>query len=198
VIKVYDNKSLIIPKPSNMTMFTGTNKINLSIAGGSAGIDEGITFLSDFDHYLLDFGKAEDKSRLSIFKDVSGYVNFRVIDKEKEIFSISADVSSWKLNELHHIAASWKLNTANSRDEMHLFIDGFEVPNIIKYGQKLQPYLHEKFRTVNPEEIIGLADRDIVASVDLQTIAGTASVISSLNFGTYDIDPGDTIFIDEI
>src|SRR6185369_13297426 len=111
---------------------------------------------------------------------------------------ISADVSAWKIGEQHHIAASWKINTRDNRDEMHLFIDGFEVPNIIKYGQKLKPYLHEKFRTVNPEEIIGLANRDILASVDLQTIAGSASVTSSINFSNYQIFPGDTIFIDEV
>jgi hypothetical protein len=81
---------------------------------------------------------------------------------------------------------------------MHLFIDGFEVPNIIKYGQKLKPYLHEKFRTVNPEEIIGLVNRDILASVDLQIVAGSASVTSSINFSDYQIFPGDTIFIDEV
>jgi hypothetical protein len=193
----YDAKSIILPKPSNMTIFTGTNNINFSITGGPP-IDEGVTFISDNDHFILDFGEEKGKNRLSIFKDISGYMNFRVIDKDKAVFIISADVSSWKSGDLHHVAASWKLNTRNNRDEMHLFLDGFEVPNIVKYGQKLRPYLHEKFRTVNPEEIIGLANRDIVASVDLQTLAGTQNVTSSINFSDHAIFPGDTIFIDEI
>lgn len=196
--KFYDSKSLVIPKPSNLSIFTGTNHLNITITGGSSGINEGITFLSDLEHYLLDFGKENDTSRLSIFKDVSGYMNFRVFDRNGQNFSVSADISAWRLNEVHHVAASWKLNTVNGRDEMHLFLDGFEVPNIIKYGQKLQPYLHEKFRTVDPEEIIGLTNRDIVGSVDLHTTIGSSSVTSSLNFGTYQISPGDTIFIDEV
>src|ERR1035441_229049 len=81
---------------------------------------------------------------------------------------------------------------------MHLFIDGFEVPNIIKYGQKLQPYLHEKFRTVDPEEFVGLSNRDIVGSSDLVITAGSPLVSSSINFTQYSIFDGDTIFIDEI
>lgn len=193
----YDAKSLVLPKPSSLVIFTGTNSINFSITGGIP-FDEGLTFLSDYDHYFLDFGEAPSKNRLSIFKDTSGYMNFRVADRDNAIFAISADVSAWKIGEQHHIAASWKINTRDSRDEMHLFIDGFEVPNIIKHGQKLKPYLHEKFRTVNPEEIIGLANRDILASVDLQIIAGSPSVTSSINFSDYQIFIGDTIFIDEV
>ena len=95
------------------------------------------------------------------------------------------------------VAVAWKLNTYNSQDEMHLFVDGFEVPNIIKYGQKLQPYLHEKFRTINPEEIVGLVNRDIVGSIDLNTTVGSNIVTSSLNFSSFNIFPGDIITINE-
>lgn len=193
----YDSKSTVLPKPSNLTIFTGVNSLNFSITGGPA-IDDGITFLSDQEHYLLDFGEEASKNRLSIFKDVSGYMNFRIFDKDKASYIVSNDISAWRAGDLHHVAVSWKLNTANNRDEMHLFIDGFEVPNIIKYGQNLQPYLHEKFRTVNPEEVVGLSSRDIVSSIDLHTTSGSTTVSSSLNFGTYNIFIGDTINIDEV
>jgi hypothetical protein len=197
--KFYDVKSISPIKPANMSTFTGTNKVNFTLRPrvDGYGIDEGITFISDVEHYILDFGKTKDSSRLSIFKDVSGYINFRVYDREHKMWNISADVSSWKVNVPHMVAASWKLNTRNNRDEMHLFIDGLEVTNIIKYGQKLQPYLHEKFRTVNPEEIVGLAARDIVGSNDLVTTSGSSLVTSSINFSQYDIFVGDTIFINE-
>jgi hypothetical protein len=165
---------------------------------GYGGINEGITFLSDPDQYILDFGKSTTQSRLSIYKDASGYLNFRTIGHDKKIYAVSADISAWQANQQHFIAASWKLNTFNNRDEMHLFIDGFEVPNIIRYGQKLQPYLHEKFRTINPEEIVGLVNRDIVGSHDLTTTAGSNVVTSSLNFSSFNIFIGDTIFIDEV
>src|SRR6185436_6137612 len=193
----YDTKSLNTPKPSNLNIFTGTSSINLSI-NGTAPIDEGITFVSDVDHYILDTGQEKNKNRLSIYKDISGYLNFRVYDNNRVPYTLSADISGWKAGDLHHMATSWKLNTINNRDEMHLFIDGFEVPNIIKYGQKLKPYLHEKFRTVDPEEIIGLVDRDILSSTDLQTTTGSVAVTSSINFSTYNIFVGDTIHIDEI
>ncbi|CAB4196507.1 hypothetical protein UFOVP1290_27 [uncultured Caudovirales phage] len=192
----YDTKSITLPKPANITMFTGNNNVKFTLTTSGA-TDEGFTFISDIEHYILDVGMETGKNRLSIYKNISGYMNFRVIDKNKNPFSVAADVSSWTEGELHHVAASWKLNTKNNKDEMHLFLDGFEVPNIIKYGQKLRPYLHEKFNTVNPEEIIGLIDKDIVSSIDLHTNSGTASVSSSINFSSYNINPGDKIFIDE-
>lgn len=193
----YDSKSIILPKSSNVSITTGNRTLTTYITGGAV-TDEGVTFLSDIEHYLLDFGKDINKSRLSIYKDTSGYINFRVYDNRGTPFSVSADISSWRTGEPHHVAASWKLNTYNGRDELHLFLDGFEVPNIIKYGQKLRPYLHEKFRTVNPEEIIGLSNRDIISSIDLHTIAGSSEVTSSLNFSSFNIFPGDIIYIDEI
>lgn len=193
----YDNKSIILPKPSNLSILTGTNSVSFSLTGGP-GIDEGITFVSDVEHYILDVGKEKVRNRISVFKDISGYVNFRIYDQKGVSYTVSADVSDWRPGDLHHVAIAWKLNNYNSQDELHLFIDGFEVPNIIKYGQKLQPYLHEKFRTVNPEEIAGLATRDIVGSVDLHTTAGSNVVTSSINFNAFNIFPGDTIFIDEL
>jgi hypothetical protein len=194
--KFYDNKSISIPKPSGLSITTGVNNISFSIAADGYA-SEGITFLSDIEHYILDFGETVSKNRLSIFKDTTGYINFRVFDKDQLNYYVSSDVSGWKAGDLHHVSASWKLNTRNNRDEMHLFLDGIEVPNIIRYGQKLHPYLHEKFRTVDPEEIVGSTNRDIVGSIDLVTTSGSATVTSSINFSSFNIFPGDTLFIDE-
>jgi hypothetical protein len=197
--KFYDVKPLSVVKPANMTTFTGTNKVTMTITPlmDGYGIDEGLTFISDLEHYILDFGLEQDRSRFSIYKDPSGYLNFRVYGRDRKMYMVSADVSSWKVNQAHMVGASWKLNTRNNRDEMHLFVDGLEVPNIIKYGQKLQPYLHEKFRTVDPEEVVGLATRDIVGSDDLVTTAGSPVVTSSINFSAFHIFVGDPIFINE-
>lgn len=192
----YDTKSIEIPKPSNLTIFTGTNTVNFNIVV-SGQTNTGITFISDKDHYLLDFGKEKSKNRLSIFKDTSGYMNLKIFDQDGVIYSVSSDVSLWQSGIFHHIAASWKLGTRNNRDEIHLFIDGIEIPNIIRYGQRLKPYLHEKFRTVNPEEVIGLVNRDIVSSTDLRITIGETIVASSINFSAYNIFSGDVIFIDE-
>ena len=197
--KFYDVKSISTIRPANMKTFTGTSKVNLTITpqADGYGIDEGLTFISDVEHYILDFGLKPGASRLSIFKDVGGYLNFRVYDRKGKAYSVSADVSRWQENVAHMVAASWKLNTQNNRDEMHLFIDGLEVPNIIKYGQALLPFPHENFRTVNPEEIVGLATRDIIGSDDLVTTVNSPFVSSSINFSQYQIFIGDTIFINE-
>lgn len=195
--KYYDTKSTDIIQSSNVSFFTGLKTLNITI--NTVGhTDETITFLADLEHYILDLGENHNTCRFSIFKDVSGYMNFRVFDKFNNLYNISADVSGWQINQAHMVAASWKLNTKNKQDEMHLFIDGFEVPNTIKYGQKNQPYLHQKFRTVSEEDILGLANRDIVGSDDLMTIEGSNTVSSTINFSDFNIVIGDTIFIDEV
>lgn len=195
--KFYDLQSLTFPQPSNLTKTTSLSKATVNIVADGY-IDEGFTFVSDVDHYILDLGNSNNKSRLSIFKDPSGYLNFRVFDKSGSLYNLSSDVSSWKANQQHFVSASWKLNTQQEQDEMHLFVDGLEVPNIIKYGQRLAPYLHENFRTVDPEEIVGISNRDIIGSDDLTTTINSNIVSSSINFSQFQIFIGDTIFINEL
>ncbi len=192
----YDVKATENPQPSNMRIISGTGTVNFTVTD-TIRFGEGITFVADREHYLLDFAEEKNKNRFSIFKDPSGYLNFRVADKNKNIYSVSADVSSWVAHEKHHVSAAWNLNTKVERDVLHLFIDGEEVPNIIRYGNKVTPYLHERFRTINPEEIAGSTPRPIVGSTDLVTTSGSDVVTSSINFTTYGIEVGDTIYIDE-
>lgn len=192
----YDTKSINFPKPSSLSMFSGINSLKFTI-NTTGPFEEGVSFISDVEHYILDFGEDKNIGRFSLYKDVSGYLNFKIYDAQKNVYLVSADVSRWQINQPHHVAISWKLNNRDSRDEMHLFIDGQEVPNIIKYNQKLQPYLHQKFRTVNIEEIVGAADKDIISSTDLITVKDSNTVRSKINFTAYNISVGDIIFIDE-
>ena len=192
----YDVKSTIFPTPNDVSITSGSNKLTLSI-DGYAALDRTFTFISDIEHYILDFGQQTNKNRFSIFKDSSGYLNFKVYDNRRIAYIVSGDVSSWTNGTPHQVAASWNLNTLNNQDEMHLFIDGLEVSNIIRYGTKIQPYLHEHFRTINPEEIAGVISKNIVGSNDLTTMISSNVVSSSLNFSAYGIMNGDTIFIDE-
>jgi hypothetical protein len=164
----YDVKSINFPKPSNLLITSGTNTISFSLNFNSP-TNQGITFVADQEYYLLDVGEDKNTNRISIYKDPSGYFNFRVYDKYSNSYSVSGNVSTWKAGDQHQIAAAWTLNSLNKRDEIHLFIDGFEVPNIIRYGTPVQPYLHEKYRTINPEEIAGQVTDNIVGSVDLIT-----------------------------
>jgi hypothetical protein len=154
------------------------------------------TFLSDKEHFLLDVG-AEKNNRISLYKDASGYFNLRVLDTNGAAYSLAADVSSWIAYEAHHVAASWALNTVNKRDELHLFIDGMEVPNVIKYGVSNGDYLHEKFRAIDDSEVLGISTNNIVSSIDLITTAGSNLVSSSLNFSQYGISTGSSIIINE-
>jgi hypothetical protein len=196
----YDVKSINYPKPNNLRITSGTNTLSFSLNFNLAveqGIDQGITFVADREYYILDAGQGKVTNRLSIYKDPSGYINFRVYDKLGNAYSVSANISSWVAGDPHQVAAAWVLNSFNRRDELHLFLDGFEVPNIIRYGSPVQPYLHEKYRTVNPEEIAGQVSDNIVGSVDLVTTANSATVTSSLNFTAYGIVAGAVIYIQE-
>lgn len=192
----YDVKSKFNPQPSSDLIFSGTNSTTYTINGLSKVIS-GITFIADYQHFIFDFGADVNHNRFSIYKDESGYLNFRVIDKNKNVYSVSSDISSWMAGELHHVAVSWALSTKNSRDELHLFVDGLEVPNIIKYKNAIAPFPHEKFRTVDPEEVVGFIPRPIVSSVDLITTAGSHLVSSSINFSSEGILPGDILYIEE-
>ena len=194
----YDVKPLCFyPKQPSLHITSGTSSTTVRI-NSNYGIQEGIQFIADKEYYILDFGKKLNQDRLSIYKDPSGYMNLRVYDAKNNSYNISANISSWKAHQLHHVAAAWTIGSKIGQDELHLFIDGFEVPNIIRYGSKVEPYLHEKFRTVNPEEFAGVVPHNIVSSIDLHTTQGSNQVSSSLNFSAYGIVNGATINIDEL
>jgi hypothetical protein len=192
----YNVRSLAHVQPPSDRIFSANNTVSYSISGIN-NVNQGITFIADYHHYIFDFGKDKDHNRFSIYKDESGYLNFRVFDRDGRNSTVDADISSWMAGQQHHVAASWAINTKNNRDELHLFIDGQEVPNIIKYGSNVGPYLHEKFRTVDPEEIVGLITSAIVSSTDLVTTLGSNIVTSSLNFSAYGVVNGGTIYIEE-
>lgn len=126
------------------------------------GVDE-IFLTSDRVRYLVDTGIDLDRGRFSIFKDGKGFLNFRIIDNkpEPEIFNLATNIKNFKPGELHHIAASWKLNTIDSADEMHLFLDGLEAPNIYKFGGKIPVRINDKFRDISKEVIHDFTTRDI-------------------------------------
>jgi hypothetical protein len=163
---------------------------------------DGICFMADEEHYLFDFGKTETTNRFSLFKDGRGYLNFRVHDRgdsiiqRKSELKVSADISDWLAGQKHHVGIAWNLNSSDRADEMHLFVDGFEVPNILQYGGRPQAASTDRFRTVKPEVVIGSVLLPAITSNDLNTVAGSATVTSdSIDFGAAGIVPGHTINI---
>jgi hypothetical protein len=192
----YDVKSISYPQNKAMSITSGNNAITIKI-NSSYSIWTGIKFIADTEHYILDFGKKANQERVSIYKDPSGYVSLRVFDKYNKSYNISANVSNWQANQWHQVAASWTIDSKLGMDELHLFIDGMEVPNIISYGSRVGPYLHEKFRTIDPEEIVGAVPYDIVQGIDLATSIGSNIVSSSINFTAYNLALGNIITINE-
>jgi hypothetical protein len=168
---------------------------------------DGIEFMADDLHYVFDFADTKDRNRFSVYKDGRGYMNFEVWDHggrlpnrvtRRSRYLVSADIQDWKAGEKHHVACAWKLSTADRRDEMHLFIDGFEVPNILRYGGRPKGTSSDRFRTVKPELIAGTVPLPIITGNDLQTTAGSATVVSSsIDFSAAGIVIGNTIDIKE-
>lgn len=166
---------------------------------------DGFSFMADNEHYIFDFAEDSVTNRFSLYKDGRGYLNFRVYDRgnlripgRKNQYKVSADIQDWAAGQQHHVAASWRLNTSDRMDEMHLFIDGFEVPNIIRFGGRPVATSTDRFRTVKPELLAGVIPKNTITSNDLSTTAGSAVVTSaSTNFTTEGILPGDTIDIKE-
>lgn len=161
---------------------------------------DGIDFMADDEHYIFDFGRANDSDRFSLYKDGKGYLNFRVFDKgntpnRKNQYKVSADISDWTAGQKHHIALAWRLNSPDRRDEMHLFIDGFEVPNIIRYGGRPVVTSSDRFRTVKPEIVAGTVPLNTITGNDLITTVNSNIVIGSINFDDAGIVPGNTIQI---
>lgn len=169
--------------------------------GYTAGYSyDGISFMSDEEHYLFDFGKTESTNRFSLFKDGKGYLNFRVYDrgrgKERRPYAVSSDISGWTAGEKHHVAVSWRLNSKDRRDEMHLFIDGEETPNIMKFGGRPQGASTDRFRTVKPEYVAGTVAKKAIAGNDLNVTLGSNIVTSdSINFQNEGIVAGDTLTV---
>lgn len=170
---------------------------NKQIKFNCSGVHQAIGFVADINHYVLDCGNDLKRNRISIFKDASGFLNFRVIDIAGNRNTVSADVGSWVQNEPHHVAASWILDSSDERDEIHLFVDGFEAVNIERYGDKISPAYGRELRQINPEEIVSVVTKNIVSGIDMTTTAGSAIVSASTSFSGLDILAGATLFIEE-
>lgn len=167
---------------------------------------DGLTFMADSLHYFFDFAETESTNRFSLYKDGRGYLNFAVWDKgggyalnpnRRSKYVVSADIQHWETGEKHDIGISWKLDTKDRMDEMHLFVDGFEVPNIIRYGGIPAASSSDRFRTVDPEVLAGTVPKNAVAGT-CSTEAGSNTVVANgVDFGFEGIVPGDTIQIKE-
>jgi len=152
---------------------------------------------------IFDTGPDENHNRMTMYVDGSGYLVFKVIDdgilktpKRPREFSISHNVQSWLEGEDHGVAASWRLNTVDGTDELHLFVDGVEVANLYKYGGRPQSLPSTIVRTEAAEEIITSAVRPIVGSYTGTSSAGDDTFTDlSASFVSDGILVGDLFYI---
>lgn len=166
---------------------------------------DGIQFMSDDPHYFFDFGTNENKNRFSLYKDGRGFLIFEIWDKggfgsikpnRRNVYQVSADIQDWSAGEKHDIGISWILNSSDKKDEMHLFVDGLETPNIARYGNVPTIATTERFRTIVPEQVVGMVTKNSVTGNDLIISTGSDWVTSpTTNFSASGIVPGDTIEI---
>src|SRR5271157_4892169 len=101
------------------------------------------------------------------------------MDAQSQQYKLSYDISGWKINEQHHVAAAWRINSDYEHDEAHLFIDGQEVPNLYKYGGP-DFTLGDKFGSQGREVIIAAAARPVVGGFDGQTDSNADILTSGL------------------
>lgn len=190
--------------------YTTDNYIKFSTSiDGYDGYDgylltDGIDFSSDNVHYIFDTGPSETHNRISLFKDGAGYLVGRVFDKSgrarpsrPKAYAISANIQNWLAAEDHQVSISWRYNSADSIDEMHLFIDGREVANNWKFGGKPLPALGtDLFRTSATEEILSSATQNTIGGDDGITVAGSNVFTAvSANFIANGIGIGDQLVI---
>lgn len=166
------------------------------------GVDE-MFISSDKVRYIVDTGAGEADQRLSLFKDGKGFLNFRIFDNslskkgEVGIYNIATNIKDFAPGEQHHVAISWKLNSIDERDEMHLFLDGLEVPNLYRFGGRVPVRLNEKFSDVSKEVLQNFLVRDITYPEILSDgiVSASLSLFQSSSY-TFDLeDVGRSIIV---
>ena len=143
-----------------------------------AGFD-GIDFVSDNIHYLFDTSSQQDMCRMSLYKDGQGYLKYKIIDNNGSVRILSANIHNWLHYETHHVAVSWKINTIEQKDEMHLFVDGFEVPNTYRFSGYLTPVTGSLFMDEATELLTSSVSSPTVGGFDLVTVSGSNIVTAS-------------------
>jgi hypothetical protein len=155
---------------------------------------DSLVFVSSSPNYVFDTGTV-NSSRISLYRDEWGYLTLDALDSSgRRHWRVSADISQWEPGDVHSVGASWIMNSPEGQDELHLFIDGQEVPNLYRFSSPFVP--GSLFRSVAVEQLAA-ATRPILMVVDGLTTAGSDVVSSSTDFASLGILPGDTLTIME-
>lgn len=105
-------------------------------------------------HFL--FESITPQGALRLYRSGNG---FMVAEAQltNSLYNIRSDISSWQAGQLHHIAMSWKISSPDETDELHLFIDGDEVPNEVMFGSNMEDgyfgQVYEEVLTIIPRVV---------------------------------------------
>jgi hypothetical protein len=150
-----------------------------SYSGNYYGFD-GIDFSSDNRHYLFDTAVGENNSRMSLYKDGRGFLRYQVFDQFGRLRTLSSNIKNWEARETHHVAVSWKINTIEMQDEMHLFVDGTEVSNTHRFKSFLNASTVGSLYMDEASEILASSVvSPTIGSYDLITVSGSNIVTSA-------------------
>jgi len=149
------------------------------------GVDE-MLISSDRRRYLVDAGVDDGDRRFSIYKDGKGFLNFRIYDSslfnynDVGLYNLATNIKHFAAGELHHIGASWRFNSIEEKDEMHLFVDGQEAPNIYKFGGKIPVAINSKFSDISKESLQDFLVKDIdYCQLHIGTTLANSTIFSS-------------------
>jgi hypothetical protein len=160
----------------------GYDLINLpldSYGDGYYAALDGVDFQSDNVRYLFDTGVETAKTRMSLYKDGRGFLRYKVYDSNGRIKMISKNIRDWEAGDTHAVATSWKIGTVEQRDEIHLFVDGREVPNTYRFSGYLPVPSTGGVKFMDSAGEILLADAyATVGDNDMVTTAGSNQVRS--------------------
>lgn len=140
---------------------------------------DGISFAADSVHYIFDMAEQPAANRVSLFRDGTGYLNFQVFDNRANFglsagfYNLSKNIRDWSASSLHHVAASWRFNSEDEMDEMHLFVDGQEVTNLFRYGGNPKANASFDFGDIAEETVISYSPRTIFGRFDGSTESGS-------------------------
>lgn len=113
-------------------------------------LDE-FVFITDKSKYIYDNYNEINSDRMSLYKDGKGFLNFEVVNNN-ESYKLSSNIKNLDKGSLHNFSTSWRLNR-NFGDELRLFVDGEESPNLIKFGSKYNLLIEDKFADIQKERL---------------------------------------------
>ena len=157
-------------------------------------LDE-FVFITDKFKYIYDNYSEINSDRVSLFKDGKGFLNFEVVNNN-ESYKLSSSIKHLEKGSLHNFSTSWRLNR-NFGDELRLFVDGEESPNLIKFGSNYNIIIEDKFADIQKERLQHFLVSDIEYFKPLTgSVAALQNILTSSEYTFLPSDLGRSVIIE--